>query len=125
MTSVLLVEDSADAVAWVEHSLPGDEVMVVPTLARGVALLSAWRPDVVVTDVRGVTAQPSLLAITDLRTALDRAGCEHVAIILASGVDPYVLHGIAGSVRHTHALPKPFSRHDLRALVGRLTGVTA
>lgn len=121
MISVLLVEDSADAVAWVQQALPGDEVMHVPTLARGVALLSAWRPDVVITDVRGVTDRPELLAITDLRTALDRAGSDHVAILLTSGVDPYVLHGIAGSVRDAHALCKPFSRNDLRSLVERVT----
>jgi hypothetical protein len=44
--------------------------------------------------------------------------------VLTSGVDPFVLHGIADSVRNTHALPKPFSRNDLRALVARVTGVT-
>lgn len=121
MTSVLLVEDSADAVAWVEQALPGDEVMHVPTLARGVALLDAMRPDIVITDVLGVTDRAPLLAVTDLRTAIDRAGSEHIAILLTSGVDPFVLRGIAGSVRNTHALCKPFSRNDLRALVARLT----
>jgi len=121
MTCVLLVEDSAASVAWVRQSLPGDEVMHVPTLARGIALLTDVRFDVVVTDVRGVTDHPALLAVTNLRTALDRAGSEHVAILLTSGVDPYVLSGIAGSVRGTHALPKPFSRSDLRSLVERVT----
>lgn len=121
MISVLLVEDAPTAVAWVEQALPGDEVMDVPTLARGIALLSAARFDLVVTDVRGVTDRPPLLAVSDLRTAMDRAGSEHVAILLTSGVDPFVLHGIAGSVRNTHALPKPFSRNDLRSLVERVT----
>ena len=124
MTCVLLVEDSPVAVAWVEQALPGDEVMHVPTLARGIALLADARFDVVITDVRGVTDHPAMLAVTNLRTALDRAGSEHVAILLTSGVDPFVLHGIAGFVRGTHALPKPFSRNDLRALVARVTGVT-
>lgn len=121
MTSVLLVEDSPSAVEWVEQSLPGDEVMHVPTLARGVALLAAMRPDVVISDVLGVTDRAPLLAVTDLRTAMDRAGSDHVAILLTSGVDPFVLRGIAGSVRNTHALPKPFSRNDLRSLVERVT----
>lgn len=124
MTSVLLVEDSPSAIAWVEQSLPDGEVMHVPTLARGVALLGAMLPDVVITDVCGVTDRPPLLAVTDLRTAMDRAGSDHVAILLTSGVDPYVLRGIAGSVRNTHALPKPFSRNALRSLVERVTGVT-
>lgn len=124
MTSVLLVEDSPSAVAWVEQSLPDDEVMHVPTLARGVALLAAMRPDIVISDVLGVTDRAPLLAVTDLRTAMDRAGSEHVAILLTSGVDPFVLRGIAGSVCNTHALPKPFSRSNLRALVARVTGVT-
>jgi CheY-like chemotaxis protein len=121
MTSVLLVEDSAASVAWVKQALPGDEVMDVPTLARGLALLTAVRFDLVITDVRGVTDRPPLLAVSALRTAMDRAGSEHVAILLTSGVDPFVLHGIAGSVRNTHALPKPFSRNDLRSLVERVT----
>jgi hypothetical protein len=47
-----------------------------------------------------------------------------VPLVLASGLDPHVLREIAASLVHTHALPKPFSRNGLRALVARVTGVT-
>jgi hypothetical protein len=35
-----------------------------------------------------------------------------------------MLHEIAGALVDVYALPKPFSRNDLRALVARVTGVT-
>jgi hypothetical protein len=47
-----------------------------------------------------------------------------VPLVLTSGLDPHALEGIAASLVHTHALPKPFTRNALRSLIERVTGVT-
>lgn len=126
MLHALLVEDHDGHASLVVDGLAGLAwVQRVTTLAEAREVLRVALPDVVLCDLRGTSDAAPLLAVTDLRTAMDRAGSDHVAILLTSGVDPYVLRGIAGSVRNTHALPKPFSRSNLRSLVERVTGVTA
>jgi DNA-binding NarL/FixJ family response regulator len=118
MLHALLVEDHDGHAALVAD---------VTTLAEARAVLRVAVPDVVLCDLRGTSDVSPTEAARDLRIALDSAGASiraRVPMVLTSGVDPFVLHGIADSVRNTHALPKPFSRNDLRALVARVTGVT-
>lgn len=104
--------------AWVQRVASADEALAV----------LAWLvPDVVLLDLCGTSSEAPLLVATSVRMALDRAGDRvrtRVPLVLTSGLDPHVLRGIAGSLDRTHALPRPFSRSNLRALVARVTGVT-
>lgn len=128
MLHALLVEDDADHAALVVDGLHGlARVQHVATADEARAILRTLVPDVVLCDLRGTAASEPLIAATDIRIALDNASARlrmRVPLVLASGLDPHVLEGIAASLVHTHALPKPFSRNDIRALVARVTGVT-
>ena len=129
MLHALLVEDHDDHAALVVDGLAGLAwVQRVATLAEARDVLRVAVPDVVFCDLRGTSsAEPDIVA-TDLRIALDNACTRlrvRVPLVLTSGVDPLVLDGIAGALVDVYALPKPFSRNALRALVARVTGVTA
>lgn len=128
MLHALLVEDDADHAALVVDGLHGlARVQHVATADEARAILRTLVPDVVLCDLRGTAASEPLIAATDIRIALDNASARlrmRVPLVLTSGLDPHVLEGIAASLVHTHALPKPFSRNDIRALVARVTGVT-
>lgn len=128
MLHALLVEDDDDHASLVVDGLCGLAwVQRVTTLAEARAVLLVAVPDVVLCDLRGTAGGAPLLTATDLRIALDRACARlrvRVPLVLASGLDPDLLEGIAGSLVDTHALPKPFCRSNLRALVARVTGVT-
>lgn len=128
MLHALLVEDDADHAALVVDGLRDlARVQHVATADEARAILRTLVPDVVLCDLRGTAASEPLIAATDLRIALDNASARlrmRVPLVLTSGLDPHVLEGITASLVHTHALPKPFSRNDLRALVARVTGVT-
>ena len=113
-----LVADGLRRLAWVQR---------VATLAEARQVLRVAVPDVVLCDLRGTSDVPPIEAATDLRIALDNACARlrvRVPLVLTSGLDPYVLDGIAATLVHTHALPKPFSRNALRSLIERVTGVT-
>ena len=114
-----LVVDGLAGLAWVQR---------VTTLAEAREVLRVAVPDVVLCDLRGTSDHDApLLTATGLRIALDNACARlrvRVPLVLTSGVDPYVLDGIAGALVDVYALPKPFSRNALRALVARVTGVT-
>lgn len=113
-----LVADALRGVAMVQRVAHADEAL---------AVLGWVVPDVVLCDLRGTSDEAPMLAAASLRIAMDRAGDRaraRIPLVLASGLDPHVLREIAASLVHTHALPKPFSRTDLRALVARVTGVT-
>lgn len=129
MLHALLVEDDDGHAAMVADALRGLAwVQRVATLAEARAVLRVAVPDVVLCDLRGTSDVSPIEAASDLRIALDSAGASiraRVPLVLTSGVDPHVLDGIAGALVHTYALPKPFSRNDLRALVARVTGVIA
>jgi CheY-like chemotaxis protein len=124
----LLVEDDADHAALVVDGLHGlARVQHVATADEARAILRTLVPDVVLCDLRGTAASEPLIAATDLRIALDNASARlrmRVPLVLTSGIDPHMLHEIAGALVDVYALPKPFSRNDLRALVARVTGVT-
>jgi CheY-like chemotaxis protein len=129
MLHALLVEDDADHAALVVDGLRGlARVDRVTTADEARAILRTLVPDVVLCDLRGTSDHDApLLTATNLRIALDNASARlrmRVPLVLASAIDPHVLREIAASLVHTHALPKPFSRNDLRALVARVTGVT-
>jgi CheY-like chemotaxis protein len=128
MLHALLVEDNDDHAALVVTGLRDlARVQHVTTADEARAILRTLVPDVVLCDLRGTAAGEPLIAATDLRIALDNASARlrmRVPLVLASGLDPHVLHEIAATLVHTHALPKPFSRNALRALVARVTGVT-
>ena len=122
---VLLIEDDDGHAAIVTDALRGAAVVHrVATDAEALRLLAMIVPDVVISDLRGTSDAAPLLAATSLRIALDRVGAARgvtVPLVLASGLDPHVVEGIAGSLAHTHALPKPSSPSALRALVESLT----
>lgn len=129
MLHALLVEDDdghadlvVDGLREVAH------VQRVATADEARAILRTLVPDVVLCDLRGTSDHDApLLTATGLRIALDKACARlqmRVPMVLTSGLDPHVLDGIAATLVHTHALPKPFSRSNLRALVARVTGVT-
>lgn len=128
MLHALLVEDDDGHASLVVDGLAGLAwVQRVTTLAEARAVLLVAVPDVVLCDLRGTAATEPLIAATDLRIALNNVCARlrvRVPLVLTSGVDPDLLDGIAGSLVDTHALPKPFSRNALRALVARVTGVT-
>lgn len=128
MLHALLVEDDDDHAGLVVDGLRDlARVQHVATVDEARAVFRTLVPDVVLCDLRGTAATEPLIAATDLRIALDNASARlrmRVPLVLASGLDPHVLHEIAASLVHTHALPKPFSRNALRALVARVTGVT-
>lgn len=129
MLHALLVEDHDDHASLVVDGLAGLAwVQRVATLAEARDVLRVAVPDVVLCDLRGTSsAEPDIVA-TDLRVALDAAGKRvrmNVPLILASGVDPHVLHDLAARLPHTHALCKPFSRASLRGVVARATGERA
>lgn len=129
MLHALLVEDHDGHAALVADGLRGLAwIQRVATLAEARAVLRVAVPDVVLCDLRGTSDVSPTEAASDLRIALDSAGASiraRVPLVLTSGLDPYVLDGIAGALVNTLALPKPFSCNDLRALVARVTGVTA
>jgi CheY-like chemotaxis protein len=128
MLHALLVEDDADHAALVVDGLHGlARVQHVATADEARAILRTLVPDVVLCDLRGTAASEPLIAATDLRIALDNASARlrmRVPLVLTSGIDPHMLHEIAGALVDVYALPKPFSRNALRALVARVTGVT-
>jgi CheY-like chemotaxis protein len=129
MLHALLVEDDADHAALVVDGLHGlARVDRVATVDEARAILRTLVPDVVLCDLRGTSDHDApLLTATNLRIALDNASARlrmRVPLVLASGIDPHVLHEIAGALVDVYALPKPFSRNALRALVARVTGVT-
>jgi len=128
MLHALLVEDDGDHAALVVDGLRDlARVQHVATADEARAVLRTLVPDVVLCDLRGTAAGEPLIAATDIRIALDNASARlrmRVPLVLASGLDPYVLDGIAGALVDVYALPKPFSRNALRALVARVTGVT-
>lgn len=128
MLHALLVEDDDGHASLVVDGLAGLAwVQRVTTLAEAREVLRVAVPDVVLCDLRGTAATEPLIAAADLRIALNNVCARlrvRVPLVLTSGVDPDLLEGIAGSLVDTHALPKPFSRNDLRALVTRVTGVT-
>ncbi len=128
MLHALLVEDDDDHAGLVVDGLRDlARVQHVATADEARAILRTLVPDVVLCDLRGTAATEPLIAAADLRIALDNACARlrvRVPLVLTSGVDPHVLDGIAASLVHTHALPKPFSRNALRSLVERVTGVT-
>ena len=129
MLHALLVEDHDGHAALVADGLRGLAwIQRVTTLAEARAVLRVAVPDVVLCDLRGTSDVSPTEAASDLRLALDSAGASiraRVPLVLTSGLDPYVLDGIAGALVNTHALSKPFSCNALRALVARVTGVTA
>jgi CheY-like chemotaxis protein len=124
----LLIEDDVDHAGLVVDGLRDlARVQHVATADEARAILRTLVPDVVLCDLRGTAASEPLIAATDLRIALDNASARlrmRVPLVLASGLDPHVLDGIAGALVDVYALPKPFSRSNLRALVARVTGVT-
>jgi CheY-like chemotaxis protein len=128
MLHALLVEDDDSHAAMVVDGLRGLAwAQRVETTAEARAVLRVAVPDVVLCDLRGTSSVAPLDAASDLRIALDHAGAalqrrRSVPLVLTSGVDPHVLDGIAGALVHTHALPKPFTRNDLRSLIERVTG---
>lgn len=128
MLHALLVEDDDDHASLVVDGLRGLAwVQRVTALAEAREVLRFAVPDIVLCDLRGTSDAAPLLTATDLRIALDNACVRlrvRVPLVLTSGVDPNILDGIAATLVHTHALPKPFSRNALRALVARVTGVT-
>ena len=125
MLHALLVEDDDGHASLVVDGLRGLAwVQRVTTLAEARDVLRVAVPDVVLCDLRGTSDAAPLLTATDLRIALDNACARlrvRVPLVLTSGLDPHVLDGIAATLVHTHALPKPFSRSDLRSLVERVT----
>ena len=128
MLHALLIEDDVDHAGLVVDGLRDlARVQHVATADEARAILRTLVPDVVLCDLRGTAASEPLIAATDLRIALDNASARlrmRVPLVLASGLDPHVLDGIAGALVDVYALPKPFSRSNLRALVARVTGVT-
>lgn len=129
MLHALLVEDDVDHAGLVVDGLRDlARVQHVATADEARAILRTLVPDVVLCDLRGTSDHDEpLIAATDLRIALDNASARlrmRVPLVLASGLDPHVLDGIAGALVDVYALPKPFSRNALRALVARVTGVT-
>jgi len=124
----LLVEDDADHAALVVDGLRDlARVQHVATADEARAILRTLVPDVVLCDLRGTAAGEPPIAATDLRIALDNASARlrmRVPLVLASGLDPHVLDGIAGALVDVYALPKPFTRNALRSLIERVTGVT-
>lgn len=128
MLHALLVEDDDGHASLVVDGLRGLAwVQRVTTLAEARDVLRVAVPDVVLCDLRGTSDAAPLLTATDLRIALDNVCARlrvRVPLVLTSGLDPHVLDGIAATLVHTHALPKPFSRNALRSLVERVTGVT-
>ncbi len=128
MLHALLVEDHDGHASLVADGLRGLAwIQRVTTLAEARAVLRLAVPDVVLCDLRGTSDVSPTEAASDLRLALDSAGARidaRVPLVLTSGLDPYVLDGIAGALVNTYALPKPFSCNALRAIVARVTGVT-
>jgi len=124
----LLIEDHDGHASVVVDGLRDlAHVQRVATVDEARAVLRTLVPDVVLCDLRGTAASEPLIAATDLRIALDNAAARlraRVPLVLTSGLDPHVLHEIAATLVGVHALPKPFTRNALRALVARVTGVT-
>lgn len=129
MLHALLVEDHDGHAALVADGLRGLAwVQRVTTLAEARAVIRVAVPDVVLCDLRGTSDVSPTDAASDLRIALDSACASiraRVPMVLTSGLDSYVLDGIAGALVGVHALPKPFSRTALRSLIERVTGVTS
>jgi DNA-binding response OmpR family regulator len=121
----LAVEDNDRLAADLAAALRGlAYVNRVSTADEALAVLGMCVPDVVLLDLCGTSDEAPLLVAASVRMALDRAGNRvgtRVPLVLHSGLDPHVLRGIAGSLDRTHALPRPASRNELRALITSLT----
>lgn len=114
-----ILADSLRDLARVQHVEHADDALAV----------LAWVvPDVLLLDVRGTADVSPVDAALSLRVALDAAGARartrhRIPLVLVSACDPEVLAEIARAVPETHAVSKPFSPRDLRAVVARVTGV--
>ena len=130
MLHALAVEDDDRHAALIADTLRGIAVVQRVSLADEALSALAWVvPDVVLCDVRGTCDVSPLDAATSLRIALDRAGDRNrsrsrIPLLLVSACDPATLDEIARALVATHAVPKPFSPADLRAVVARVTGVS-
>lgn len=128
MLHALVIEDDPRHASVVADALRGlAQTQHVDTADEALAALLWVVPDVVLTDVRGVSHASPLEHIASLRIALDAAGDRArvrspIPLVLGSAVDPAALRELAELFAHTHTLPKPFSPSTLRALVARLTG---
>lgn len=130
MHHALLVEDDDGHAGIVAEALRGlAAVQRAETSDDAFAALAWVVPDLLLMDLRGsCTGHTSWVDhVASMRLALDAAGARArvrrpIPLILASGMDPRTIEEIAGAIPHTHALPKPFTRLDLRALVARITG---
>lgn len=127
LAHVLLVENSDAIAAHAAEVLRGVAfVSRVQDDEEAYALVAQALPDIVLTDLRGVMSGASPVDyVASLRVRLDacasRVRARSPAIVLASGMDPKVLHAIAGALVGVHALPKPYGPRALRELVERLT----
>jgi len=129
MLHVLAVEDDTRLADDLAAALRGlAQVQRVASADEALAVLAWVVPDVVLLDLCGTSRDAPLLVATSMRIALNGAEDRvrtRVPLVLTSGLDPHVLQKIAESLDRTHALPRPASRADLRALVACVTGVIA
>lgn len=128
MMHVLVVDDSLEHASIVVDALRYDAHVTVQRDVDGAArYLGIMEYDAVISDLSGVSNGRTPHATAARLASAIRAACAHTGasrpapLILTSALDPLILDGIAGSLPHTHALPKPFSPVVLRALVVRLT----
>lgn len=115
-----VLTDALRDVAMVQHEERLDDAL---------GALASVVPDVLLYDLIGTADAHPVDAARSVRIALDAAATRarirtRIPIVLVSGCDPHVLSEIASAVEETHAVPKPFSPRELRALVLRVTGAS-
>ena len=128
MLHVLVVEDDVEHAVFACDALDGlAHVTVARTHDAALTYLAVMEYDAVMADLSGTDpslswaecAESIMRAINRSLVALRRR--RPCPLILVSARDPVELHALARRLTNCHALPKPYSVRELRAMIRALT----
>lgn len=117
MAKLLVVDDERDQHDWMKAALEGagHEVRTATSAREAMNVVSAWRPDLVVTDI----LMPEIDGLTFAADLERRFGVHALVISVVQREAEAVIAGASGYLR------KPTTAGDLRAAVDKILGRSA